>query len=82
MRGEERWVRRENWRGEKGREKEGKRERRRGKGYEQVCSHAKTYGTCPKLAETALLFCRVSDVPLLPKMEQRTIIGRNSTPRE
>ena len=30
----------------------------------------------------ALLFCRVTDVPFLPKMNQRTKIGRNSTPGE
>ena len=60
----------------------------------QECSHAKTgtfwkpfstnYGTFDMLikSETALLFCRVTDVLFLLKTEQRTKIGRNSTPSE
>ena len=31
----------------------------------------------PKLAETALLLCRVTDVPFLPKMEPQNKISRN-----
>ena len=63
----------------------------------QVCSHAKT-GTFwkpfstnfdmpikPKLAETALLFCRVTDVPFLPKWNNEPKLAEklvnNGTPR-
>ena len=41
-----------------------------GNNFLSIMAHFDGQLTKPKLAKTALLFCRVADVPFLPKMDQ------------